>query len=99
TRSDRDWSSDVCSSDLFEAATHWGGRIETETLRTSAGVPFSSRAEFGPMRFELGISPLLSKLLGRLGIDVGTFSPPLSPHIPIRSEERRVGKECRYRGE
>src|SRR5699024_11441462 len=68
TRSKRDWSSDVCSSDL--------GR----------GVPYAA------------ITSLMSR------VDMGIGTAPLAPtkyplHLSasayIRSEERRVGKECR----
>src|SRR6201987_6364624 len=58
TRSDRDWSSDVCSSDLI------------------------------PLRFGIKKTRLQChrfKLFGNVG------------QIPGRSEERRVGKECRSR--
>src|SRR5204863_6020096 len=55
TRSLRDWSSDVCSSDLLDIDRH---------KVASLGVSFDD----------------LNKTLG------------------IRSEERRVGKECRSRG-
>src|SRR5206468_4819020 len=74
TRSDRDWSSDVCSSDL------------RNSLADSLGVLHSSR------RSAKGVSetvPLESE-------------PHLSLELPVRvtfvrSEERRVGKECRCR--
>src|SRR5206468_6186775 len=59
TRSDRDWSSDVCSSDLVD-----DGRITAE------------EAAHHPQR-----SLLLRALNG----------------TEMRSEERRVGKECRSR--
>src|SRR5215813_14582689 len=57
TRCGRDWSSDVCSSDL----------IASSSSGTSAMRP-------GPASPRSAISPVLG---------------------PIRSEERRVGKECR----
>src|SRR5690606_40299578 len=61
TRFSRDWSSDVCSSDL----NHFSGIGE----RNSPPSPFPPRRN-------------------------GSGGGPRSP----RSEERRVGKECRYRG-
>src|SRR5216683_6966534 len=59
TRSDRDWSSDVCSSDLGAAV----GALAREVVSST---------------------------------DVGL---PLAPEgvAALRSEERRVGKECRSR--
>ncbi len=72
-----------CTVQVLEATTNWGGRIETHTLRRPDGRPFSYPAEFGPMRFELGISPLLRELLEELEIVPVPFPPPLSPRIPI----------------
>src|SRR2546421_3986974 len=79
TRSDRDWSSDVCSSDLV-------GRFY---VRNAAGhpVPLSTlvrmREVNGPeftTRFNEYRAAQINGLLA-----------------PGRSEERRVGKECRSR--
>src|SRR5207248_4889524 len=63
TRSYGDWSSDVCSSDLWAA-------------------------------------PLAPAVLVGTAVAVGTAVPVLvGPAVPVgRSEERRVGKECRSRG-
>src|SRR5207247_8198986 len=57
TRSTRDWSSDVCSSDLPYCPEWWHGRAEPECRRPA-----------------------------------GRYYPGA-----VRSEERRVGKECRSR--
>src|SRR5206468_8060701 len=65
TRSDRDWSSDVCSSDLSILASRPVTLHRVPRLRDV---------------------DTLSLLLGHLGVEVK------------RSEERRVGKECRSRG-
>src|SRR5438105_13110122 len=67
TRSTRDWSSDVCSSDLHPLLTklvNSGCPVRTESLLSAT----RSRKSFAP------------------------FSSPI-----LRSEERRVGKECRSR--
>src|SRR5438105_11810889 len=67
TRSTRDWSSDVCSSDLVAPdpldpdVIYGGGRNEVSKFHRSTG-----QAQ--------NVTP-----------------------IPVRSEERRVGKECRSR--
>src|SRR2546428_9821480 len=58
TRSDRDWSSDVCSSDL------------TGVTLTGQGFGSETTVTFGGVR---------------------------GPVTSVRSEERRVGKECRSR--
>src|SRR5690606_39874334 len=75
TRFSRDWSSDVCSSDLgtlpSTRATARRHTSPTKQLSTSTG------------RW----CPCCSKE------PVGTTATP-----PPRSEERRVGKECRSRG-
>src|SRR5438067_12494988 len=71
TRSKRDWSSDVCSSDLWHiraGSTHssrWDG-IRGQPLQRHSGLAWRSTARQRP--------------LGQ-----------------GRSEERRVGKECRCR--
>src|SRR5207245_7683781 len=73
TRCYRDWSSDVCSSDLNErhvlAALERRGRPGSDGVRTPAG----------------------SALLGSSGI---TECAGFSHQWRLRSEERRVGKEC-----
>src|SRR5438874_13454655 len=69
TRSLRDWSSDVCSSDLGEFAFRHAGR------RRNANSPAARR---------------------RSGYHAIQFSGD-GPLLVSRSEERRVGKECRSR--
>src|SRR5438105_7278343 len=85
TRSTRDWSSDVCSSDLnllgikepaaVQIAAVW---IELLILAALAAVGFW---RWNPQNLTTGVPP------GSLGGVIGG-----------RSEERRVGKECRPRG-
>src|SRR5205085_9383226 len=76
TRFDCDWSSDVCSSDLFLHA------------------PLSARLE---LRRECGISrkyfPDLCRMIRARDFFRFTCQTANAP----RSEERRVGKECRCR--
>src|SRR5207248_8695091 len=69
TRSYGDWSSDVCSSDLFVVQL-----VETSDK------PFVAQGE------EMQIFVPRYELTNRLRREQN------------RSEERRVGKECRYRG-
>src|SRR2546427_7600466 len=74
TRFDCDWSSDVCSSDLFFPLTTLGGNAE---------------------RFSDMVVGILVSLRG-LGPHIyGLF--PDGELQEYRSEERRVGKECRSR--
>src|SRR2546421_4711482 len=70
TRSDRDWSSDVCSSDLMIRHTRsdrdWSSDVCSSDLSEENTSELQSRSD------------LVCRLL-------------------LRSEERRVGKECRSR--
>ena len=132
----RDWSSDVCSSDLvhFDAHldtwdTYFGAPythgtpfrrareeklfMEDSSMHVGIRGPLYSRddlkndAEFG---FKIihcdefqteGIDKIVKRIRDRIGnnplylsIDIDVLDPS---HAPGRSEERRVGKECRSR--
>src|SRR5438445_4521879 len=79
TRYWRDWSSDVCSSDL------------------SCGERLGSRCDNG--RFLLIIAPSSGRTpaaVSRL-FSAGATSDQRQVFVHERSEERRVGKECRSR--
>src|SRR5205807_5634876 len=81
TRLQGDWSSDVCSSDLTSS---------TSKAREKAGCGLpSARADMGQLRIREG----------RAGNELREPGPlELRNEGPaIRSEERRVGKECRSR--
>src|SRR2546428_7568540 len=88
---DRDWSSDVCSSDLaFIALLRPGNHVEDPDLQR--------------MR-QLAIQ-LLNQVRSALTLHEQMVVPPLFVQAtelarraaePLRSEERRVGKECRSR--
>src|SRR5687768_18112907 len=83
TRCSRDWSSDVCSSDL----------------KYTAATPSSSRY---PM-IRAASSKVNLRLTWRRYVEVGIITcRPYAADLSasqraIRSEERRVGKECRSR--
>src|SRR5207249_8910967 len=84
TRSKRDWSSDVCSSDLRLLDRQHGEAIE-ETFGvqlTAPAVPFP--------RITLAQA---KERLRESSHEPGTAAHDLDP--AGRSEERRVGKECR----
>src|SRR5206468_8566430 len=94
TRSDRDWSSDVCSSDLIVIFANWLVR-----LRLSRG-PYTALAD-------LHVATLVACL--QRAVEPEFHTQPLAAHASLhlgarnlvatagRSEERRVGKECRVR--
>src|SRR5690606_41885045 len=72
TRFSRDWSSDVCSSDLADAIVLRSKRSVPRWLWLLASAP---------------ARPVLVFEAGEVPLDRGN----------ARSEERRVGKECRWR--
>src|SRR2546421_6079785 len=78
TRSDRDWSSDVCSSDLDRPAgrglLHFIGRDTARPLNAW------TRRRIFPGAYAPTLAEVTTEIIE-----------------PARSEERRVGKECRSR--
>src|SRR5206468_6533297 len=93
TRSDRDWSSDVCSSDLA-------------TLSTSAERALADVESVALALRELGVQKgdrvaLLSEnryewpVIDLAVLGLGAVLVPIYPTLTPRSEERRVGKEGR----
>src|SRR5699024_11680810 len=86
TRSKRDWSSDVCSSDL-------GATIGSD-------VPFCVHGETaiasgrGEIVEKLPSAPSCWIVLAKP--DIGVSTKNIFKRYIHRSEERRVGKECRY---
>src|SRR2546430_17733032 len=82
TRFDCDWSSDVCSSDLGIAGDPAASRALAERVR--AGVAA------GGLVYEGGFSVGGARVWREGGAVSG-------PKGGARSEERRVGKECRSR--
>src|SRR5687768_17635368 len=78
TRCSRDWSSDVCSSDLA-----WRRLIGDSTgLAEPAATIFTSTCDD-------------QWLLGAVQLRTHSMKPKKT--VTVRSEERRVGKECRSR--
>src|SRR5438105_9612408 len=80
TRSTRDWSSDVCSSDLLS--------------------PPEFRGTFPGLAYQLGNFAAAYAAQQQAWLAERFRSSNGQPNyaiLPIRSEERRVGKECRSR--
>src|SRR5206468_9924701 len=94
TISDRDWSSDVCSSDLRDNLAAFASRrgftlVEhdvTEYIRLDGHLDWV-------LHFASPASPRDYLELPIQTLKVGA----LGTHNALRSEERRVGKECRSR--
>src|SRR5690606_40541219 len=84
TRFSRDWSSDVCSSDLPLFDRHKGGFHPPSHIAVLR-LPANARCT------KAWISPTMPVL------PYGLQPMALSPLQVKRSEERRVGKECRCR--
>src|SRR2546421_7289675 len=80
TRSDRDWSSDVCSSDLCSTLFRNRQRVEQQIRLLWVSV------DIAPPK---GKNFLVST--------AGGHRPGDQAGVCVRSEERRVGKECRSR--
>src|SRR5205807_5950799 len=92
TRLQGDWSSDVCSSDLPVASR------EAAAERASGGIvsPRASSTSALPQRLETERLPCFTT--GTPQAAVRSAVPVEILRLPERSEERRVGKECRTRG-
>src|SRR5207249_8055726 len=89
TRSKRDWSSDVCSSDL----------VDSGVVRSSTGYVFNFVNRSVDIAHPADINQkafLLYALASAGGRDAAAV-PVRALFEQQRSEERRVGKECRAR--
>src|SRR2546429_3351765 len=82
TRCSRDWSSDVCSSDLSIASADRA----TTSIRSLATFSRRDPDQFSAVAIE-----------GTLDSAVTLAWNALKQRANVRSEERRVGKECRSR--
>src|SRR5690606_40819943 len=89
TRVSRDWSSDVCSSDLKDLAVECGGFNE------QIGKYFEDYFLWNLIAEKAKVENL-PKVLLKYRMSSGSIMSTLKSRE--RSEERRVGKESRYRG-
>src|SRR5207302_4678273 len=83
TRFSRDWCSDVCSSDLIvliSSRAALGAQTRTAYSATKAGI--------------IGMGRTWALELAPQGITVNMVAPGPIQGTQMRSEERRVGKEC-----
>src|SRR5690606_40393154 len=86
TRFSRDWSSDVCSSDLTKDI--YGG---TYRLLTQVYAKFGIKSHFVCPSDSQNIIDVITPKTKLIWIE-----SPTNPTLRVfRSEERRVGKECR----
>src|SRR5206468_6568781 len=92
TRSDRDWSSDVCSSDLTRGVAP---RDHTYSATLVPAVVITVRAMTPPAEslYTDGTDIVTVPDLRWSRCDIKSLN--LLANV-LRSEERRVGKECRY---
>src|SRR2546430_12408501 len=86
TRFDCDWSSDVCSSDLGSLMSTPAPHV-VPIFATPFGVVGVPEAE--------ALNPALAALFAKRATPERRAAGALPG--PLRSEERRVGKECRSR--
>src|SRR5206468_7606962 len=92
TRSDRDWSSDVCSSDLGAGnRTLRGGAVVRDVELADAAERESDRPDQAARGRRTG-GPGRRRPVTRDGADL---PGRVVDHADARSEERRVGKEWR----
>src|SRR5207245_8804295 len=91
TRCYRDWSSDVCSSDLNPPYLFGGGDGGFFTA------PYTGPPFYGEYAGYVGITTLILAITAPLiKRDAQTKFWSVVALVCFRSEERRVGKECRF---
>src|SRR5690606_41207123 len=94
TRFSRDWSSDVCSSDLHATFNELSVDGDREARLRVSHDPQVTGSLFG----DGGVTPALRRKR-RLYVETHAFDAQLRQDWRCsRSEERRVGKEGRLRG-
>src|SRR5437016_9501971 len=90
TRLVSDWSSDVCSSDLADASLR--------TLPSRYGTAVEEMADFYSFARTMMYDPAITNVFRFSTADQQRYGNNAFGNACVtRSEERRVGKECRYR--
>src|SRR5690606_40771790 len=97
TRFSRDWSSDVCSSDLSSAITIASELISSTNVLTLVSGMFRISVEYGPTTLSC-----LYTMYAEMNEPKNSVSEPMNTqnpsfHVFSRSEESRVGKEASNR--
>src|SRR5699024_12136253 len=91
TRSKRDWSSDVCSSDLLS-----GGMLQRAMIAMALSCDADLLIADEPTTaLDVTIQLQLLNLIQRLNSELDMGIILITHDLGVRSEERRVGKECR----
>src|SRR3546814_11932843 len=92
-----DWSSDVCSSDLKGRISE----LDTRAAERAPGVLYVMTYRNAPAQadFDPPLTPTTAEVFTRarpvLATDrVRYYDEPVALGVALRSEERRVGKEC-----
>src|SRR3712207_8169838 len=98
TRYWRDWSSDVCSSDLL---IDIGGGTTGVAAFVKGGLTHAAVIPIGGENFSSDVAyglEITHQEAEELKLNYGSvLSNAVDPVAAVRSEERRVGKECRSR--
>src|SRR5699024_11393353 len=94
TRSKRDWSSDVCSSDLKHPHIPYPNDLYSPLRPNSSGLDLANDADLATLNkiaSDLASTQFQAAAMGT------AFTQPDTTHTVQRSEERRVGREYRSR--
>src|SRR5690606_39503580 len=94
TRFSRDWSSDVCSSDLLKALAAADNNVPFYVALPSTTIDWDISDGLRDIPIEERDAREVSHILGRHGTELLEVVT-VGEHT--RSEERRVGKGCRSR--
>src|SRR5207253_3829107 len=97
TRWPRDWSSDVCSSDLPQREDYWGN-VNPIGIRGvyDEAKRFAEAMTMAYHRFH-AVDSRIIRIFNTYGERMRLDDGRVLPNLMGRSEERRVGKECRAR--
>src|SRR5207249_9640341 len=93
TRSKRDWSSDVCSSDLWSSTLKLTQTYSPSLLNETSFLFSGNTIHLSPVK-----GAGLTSFSQPSGWIATSFFPVANNREARRSEERRVGKEGRCRG-